>query len=78
MSKNITQFLETQFPMGRQVGFYCATLRFHLFLMSKYWSSWFLRGLLWKKSKGRCPNVTYNPFFDFFPFRVALSSCKYP
>ena len=30
------------------------------------------------RSRDRFPGVSSNPSFDFFPFRVALSSFKYP
>ena len=73
---NITQFFERQFPLG-QVGFLLRYFAFALAFEEKDWYSWLLRSLLWEKSRGRSPNVTSNPFFDFFPFRVALSSCKY-
>ena len=77
-SCNITQFLERQFPLG-QVGFVLRyfKLRLHFLLRSRDWYSWLLRRLLWEKSRARSPNVTSNPLFHFFPFRVALSSCKY-
>ena len=77
ISKNITQFLETQFPLG-QVGFLLCYFAFSLAFEEQGLVQLASRGLLWEKSRGRSPNVTSNPFFDFFPFRVGLSSCKYP
>ena len=37
-----------------------------------------VRGLVCGRFRVRSPSATTNPSFDFFPFRVALSSFKYP
>ena len=47
-------------------------------LRTKDQRSWLVRGLLCGMSRVRFPGVTSNPCFDFFPFRIALSSFKYP
>ena len=66
MSKNSTQFLETQFPLGQLGILLRYTLRFRLFLRSKDWYRWLLRGLLWEKSRFRCLNVNSNPSLTTF------------
>ena len=37
-----------------------------------------MHGLLCWRSELQLPDVTSNPSCDFFPFYLALSSCKYP
>ena len=69
MSKNITQYFETQYSLC-QVGILLRYFAFSLVFEEKDWYSRLLRGLLCEKRRVRCPNVTSNPFFDYFPFHV--------
>ena len=76
MSKN-TQFLETQFPLGQ------AGILPRYFAFSNFTCSWRARigtvsycAAFYPRSPDLDAqlNVTSNPFFDFFSFRVALAA----